>query len=293
MAVGENSKGKEYSLNEYCRFVEEFEKALSGQDKAVVLDAIRWNEYHRAVRYCEERSPDGDDKRAWIRSAIIVLGSIVFGLLWGVFYGPFALEIVALLNTLWFGRLFFKDLIRIVQSPHFDGANVSSVKIGGRLRTCMAALWLALGALLVGKFDILGSAPLQLGAFRIPMPDLTYGVYLVAVIVSFYLFWRSDWDAAKGCRKLRESRTYWLLLLFDFPAFVAFVILLGYLGASYGARHYWGDVAEHVINSRHFVSGAIVVQMLFADIVVLLTLRNTPFVYFKLVSDNLEVTKAL
>jgi hypothetical protein len=196
--------------------------------------------------------------------ALVVLLSIAFALYFGYtdgLNGRLRLraitcwEIIAILDTFIFSIFYFKDL--------WDEAGTDrvliergAILIGVAWIANVLFLLLALTALIF--YDHL-KANSNWGLF-------TYFGYLILIFVSFLIFAVLDLWFARKSKAYNKVREYWCLGLFvDGPATLAFMLVLVYLIVLTSSGR---------TVSTDIISGAIVMQMLIADILYLLVASN-------------------
>ncbi len=147
----------------------------------------------------------------------------------------------------------------------------------------------SLVTLVIGMMCILNIAILTLGVYFLKKYLMSgeasqgyYIGYLASVFVGFVFFTLLDLFAAHGLRSYRSTREYWALGSFcDGPAAFAFAMLLVYAGLFF--------LQTGKVPSEQTIGGAIVMQMIIADVVYLGVATNLMFWAFgKVIRANTD-----
>jgi hypothetical protein len=197
----------------------------------------------------------------WIAALIVDIVLVALhanNIVWPSMSTNVCVELVAIGNTVIAAGLYFYDLRKAVNDNLITGKRSRGMDI--TLAWVVNLIMLCSGGYALYLFD---SSKHTETILTLQADDF----YLLTIVVSFIMFSGLDLFFSNQTKSRRKTREYWELLFFvDAPATVAFVILsfLYVFG-----KHY----QQHVIPFEIF-SGAIIMQMLIADVLFLLVQTN-------------------
>jgi hypothetical protein len=254
--------------------------------------------------YLEHTKKEEKDK-LHIAGVITALGSISLALVWGAFgwepkiHDPagsglvlrisseLVWELVAVVNTSYFGIQFARDLNRTTdllrqalrdpnQNQDLVSTDLRGISRANRLSLVAATLCPTLAALSIighqiARDHFTSAQSAAAGSWAVWL----YVPYVVSFLAAFGLFLRSDKIAASVSPQLVNARYYWTLYMYgDRPAFVGliFACLFIALGA-------WSSANADVFISdwKAVITGAITMQIIIADVLVLIAAANLPY----------------
>jgi hypothetical protein len=197
----------------------------------------------------------------WIAALVADIILVVLhanNLLWSSMSTNVFLELVAIGNTVIAAGLYFYDLRKAVNDNLITGKRGQDMDIA--IAWFVNLIMLCSGGYALYLFD----SSKHTETFLTLQAD---DFYLLMIVISFIMFSGLDLFFSNRSISRRKTREYWELLFFvDAPATVAFVILsLLYVVG----KHY----QQNVIPFELF-SGAIIMQMLIADVLFLLVQTN-------------------
>ena len=188
-------------------------------------------------------------------------------------------EMIAVVNTVVFGALYFAELFATAKDPTAFGA-YSYKSLWLVLWGCVAGVCLLVAFLGLWLTEFPGASQVD-ESFTNTVRQWARVVYIGGVLVSFIVFAWCDFRFARLVTKFRFTRTYWTLFAFgDLPTVLTAMFFAWFFYVSQAAT------SNGSYEARTLVSGALVAQMLFADVLVLTTSINLQYAMLRWLCGN-------